>query len=246
MTPLLYGHGLCPRYRRPDLTFGVSGKLVMNTLIMYDHQTDSLWSQFLSTAIRGDLRGTELELLPALMTDWQTWAELHPDTLVLEKSRSGSRDSYARYYESPDAGVLGETRTDDRLYTKEYVVGLVHNNVTRAYPFSVLNDSPVVNDTVGDDPVLVTFDASSGAGVVFNRIVDGQTLTFEPIDAEADASDATLYIQDEGTKTRWCALAGEAVEGELSGSTLQQIPTTLSFWFGWKDFYPETEIYQPN
>ena len=228
------------------LTFGVSGKLVMNTLIMYDHQTDSLWSQFLSTAIRGDLRGTELELLPALMTDWATWAELHPDTLVLSKSRSGSRDSYARYYESPDAGVLGETRTDDRLYTKEYVVGLVHNNVIRAYPFSVLNDSPVVNDIVGDDPVLITFDAASGAGVVFSRIVDGQTLTFEPINAEDDASDATLYIQDTETNTRWLALTGEAVEGELSGKTLQQIPTTLSFWFGWKDFYPETEIYQAN
>ena len=228
------------------LTFGVSGKLVMNTLIMYDHQTDSLWSQFLSTAIRGDLRGAELELLPALMTDWATWAELHPDTLVLQKSRSGSRDSYARYYESSDAGVLGETRTDDRLYTKEYVVGLVHNDVIRAYPFSVLNDSPVVNDIVEDDPVLITFDANSGAGVVFSRIVDGQTLTFESIDPADDASEQTLYIQDEGTKTRWRALTGEAVEGELAGKRLEQIPTTLSFWFGWKDFYPDTEIYQPN
>ncbi len=228
------------------LTFGVSGKLVMNTLIMYDHQTDSLWSQFLSTAIRGDLRGTELELLPGLMTDWATWAELHPDTLVLNKGGRFSRDSYERYYESPDAGVLGETRSDDRLYTKEYVVGLVHNNVIRAYPFSVLNDSPVVNDTVGDDPVLVAFDANSGAGVVFSRIVDGRILTFESIDAGDDASEATLYIQDTETSTRWRALTGEAVEGELAGNTLRQIPTTLSFWFGWKDFYPDTEIYQAN
>ena len=228
------------------LTFGVSGKLVMNTLIMYDHQTDSLWSQFLSTAIRGDLRGTELELLPALMTDWATWAELHPDTLVLAKSRRGSRDSYERYYESPDAGVLGETRSDDRLYTKEYVVGLVHNDVIRAYPFSVLNDSPVVNDTVGDDPVLVAFDASSGAGVVFSRIVDGQTLTFQPVDTSDETIHQPLYIQDTETSTRWQALTGEAVEGELAGTYLWQIPTTLSFWFGWKDFYPDTEIYQAN
>ncbi len=224
------------------LTFGVSGKLVMNTLIMYDHQTVSLWSQFLTRAIRGDLRGTELELLPALMTDWATWAELHPDTLVLDKGTGSSYDSYERYYERPDAGVLGESNPDDRLYTKEYVVGLVHNNVIRAYPFSVLNDSPVVNDTVGGDPVLVTFDADSGAGVVFSRTVDGQTLTFHP----SEASGESLYIEDAETNTRWLALTGEAVEGELQGTRLAQIPTTLSFWFGWSDFYPETEIYQPN
>ena len=228
------------------LTFGVSGKLVMNALVMYDHQTDSLWSQFLSSGIRGEFRGTQLELLPALMTDWATWAELHPDTLVLNKGGRYSRDSYERYYESPDAGVLGETRSDDRLYTKEYVVGLVHNNVIRAYPFSALNDTPVVNDIVGDDPVLITFDAHSGAGVVFSRIVDDQTLTFQPYEADGDTPDEPLYIQDAETQTRWIALTGEAVEGELIGARLHQIPTTLSFWFGWKDFYPNTEIYQAN
>ena len=228
------------------LTFGVSGKLVMNTLVMYDHQTDTLWSQFLSRGIQGELKETELELLPALMTDWKTWAELHPDTLVLEKGSRSSNDPYARYYEAADAGVLGETRTDDRLYVKEYVVGLIRNDIIRAYPFSILNDTPVVNDTVGDEPVLVTFDANSGAGVVFSRIVDGQILTFEPFNSEADSSDGLVYIQDTETQTRWLALTGEAVEGELAGKNLEQIPTTLSFWFGWKDFYPDTEIYQPN
>ena len=228
------------------LTFGVSGKLIMNALVMYDHQTDSLWSQFLSRGIRGELRGAQLELLPALMTDWATWAELHPDTLVLDKGGRFSRDSYQRYYDSPDAGVLGETRTDDRLYTKEFVVGLVHNDVIRAYPFSVLNDTPVVNDTVADEPVLVTFDANSGAGVVFSRVVNDQTLTFKAFNADEATSGEPLMIQDTETQTRWLALTGEAVEGELAGNTLQQIPTTLSFWFGWKDFYPDTEIYQPN
>ena len=228
------------------LTFGVSGKLIMNALVMYDHQTDSLWSQFLSRGVRGELKGAQLELLPALMTDWATWANLHPDTLVLDKGGRFSRDSYQRYYDSPDAGVLGETRTDDRLYTKEFVVGLVHNDVIRAYPFSVLNDSPVVNDTVADELVLVTFDANSGAGAVFSRVVDGQTLTFEAFNADEASSGEPLMIQDTETNTRWIALTGEAVEGELAGNWLVQIPTTLSFWFGWKDFYPDTEIYQAN
>ena len=133
--------------------------------------------------------------------------------------------------------ALGETRTDERLYRKEYVVGLVHNDVIRAYPFGVLNETPVVNDTVGGEPVVVTFDAGSGGGIVFSREVGGQTLTFQPI-SEEDPNTGLLHIQDNETQTRWLALTGEAVEGELAGKTLRQIPTTLSFWFGWKDFYP--------
>ena len=40
----------------------------------------------------------------------------------------------------------------------------------------MLNDEPVVNDTVGGEPVLVTFDADTASGVVFSRDLDGQTL----------------------------------------------------------------------
>ncbi|NDJ87438.1 MAG: DUF3179 domain-containing protein, partial [Chloroflexi bacterium] len=42
--------------------FGVSGKLIMNTLVMYDRQTESLWSQILGEAVEGDLRGEVLLL----------------------------------------------------------------------------------------------------------------------------------------------------------------------------------------
>ncbi|HIK89771.1 MAG TPA: DUF3179 domain-containing protein [Dehalococcoidia bacterium] len=40
--------------------FGVSGKLIMNALVMYDRETESLWSQFLSQSVRGELMGTKL------------------------------------------------------------------------------------------------------------------------------------------------------------------------------------------
>ena len=57
----------------------------MNALVMYDHQTESLWSQFLGQAVRGVFTGAKLEFIPALMTDWATWVELHPDTKALDK-----------------------------------------------------------------------------------------------------------------------------------------------------------------
>ena len=42
----------------------MSGKLIMYALVMYDRQTDTLWSQFLSRGVRGPLSGTQLEIVP--------------------------------------------------------------------------------------------------------------------------------------------------------------------------------------
>ena len=85
-------------------SFGVSGKLIMNALVMYDHQTRTLWSQFLGKGVKGELVGTELEVIPVTQTTWSAWRDLHPDTLVLQKTRSFSRDSYEGYYADGRAG----------------------------------------------------------------------------------------------------------------------------------------------
>ena len=45
------------------------------------------------------------------------------------------------------------------------------------------------------------------------------------------------------TGSRWNRLSGEAIDGPLSGTTLTRVPATNSFWFGWRDFYPQTTVY---
>ena len=57
-------------------TFRVSGKLIMNALVMYDHQTNTLWSQFLIQGVKGPLVNGDLEIAPAVQTSWQQWANL--------------------------------------------------------------------------------------------------------------------------------------------------------------------------
>jgi hypothetical protein len=37
--------------------------------------------------------------------------------------------------------------------------------------------------------------------------------------------------------------AAEAIAGPLVGQQLQRLKSTIVFWFGWKDFYPETHVY---
>jgi hypothetical protein len=191
------------------LEFGVSGKLIMNVLVMYDRQTNSLWSQLLGQAVRGPFEGTELEYLPAWQTTWSDWKSRYPETRALVKGYSGDYDPYNSYYASGSAGVIGETRTDDRLQTKQQI---------------------------GEVPVLVLFDSSSANGVAFSRLVGDRVLTFE--------SAADGQIRDLETGTLWTAFEGEAIEGLLAGEKLNREKSTTIFWFGWKDFHPETGIYE--
>jgi hypothetical protein len=119
-------------------------------------------------------------------------------------------------------------------------VGVALGDAAKAYPFSQLSDQLVVNDELNGQPLLVVFDPESATGAVFGRDVDGQALTFE-LETAGGLDDARLV--DVETGTIWSAFTGEALEGPLAGTELQRLRSTSSFWFGWKDFYPDTEVY---
>lgn len=219
-----------------EYTFGVSGKLIMNTLVMYDRQTNSLWGQIIGEAVEGPLKGSKLEFIPAVHTNWADWKSKYPDTLALVKGYSGYFSRYESYYNNSRPGVIGETEQDDRLRTKEFVLGVEHAGQTVAYPYRVLNDQPVVNDQIGLTPILVVFNSESGAAVAFNRqINDGRTLTFIAQDEQ--------NLIDEETGSSWHAFKGVAVAGSLTGEKLEPLKYTLVFWFSWKDWYPDSRIF---
>ncbi|MCY3869810.1 MAG: DUF3179 domain-containing (seleno)protein, partial [Gemmatimonadetes bacterium] len=76
--------------------------------------------------------------------------------------------------------------------------------------------------------------------IPFNRVVDGQTLTFEktlPRD--------TVYpflLRDKETGSTW-NLKGETIAGPLQNKTLEQLPSHNAFWFAWATFWQNTGIY---
>ena len=145
----------------------MSGKLLMNALIMYDRETDTLWSQFTGEALEGPLEGGRLRLVASELTTWAAWKAQHPDTLVLNTDDlSRKYDPYVSYYSNSDAGILGESNRDDRLHAKELVVGVVGDAGQKAYGFRHLVESGVVNDTFEGQPILVVVDPDSGSAAV--------------------------------------------------------------------------------
>jgi hypothetical protein len=227
-----------------ELTFGVSGKLHANSLIMYDHQTDSLWSHLAGAAVAGPMQGEKLKPLSSMFTKWNTWKKLHPNSKVLTSGKSGffasTRDPYESYYRSPDTGIIPTRVSDKRIYPKEYVLGLILAGKAKAYPFSVLSQQPVINDNFQATPLLVVFDSESTTGVIFKRNVDGKSLSFKQIQ-KSDSK--TLMLADDATGSIWEGLTGTALQGSYKGKKLEALPMTPSFWFGWVDHYPQTELF---
>jgi len=232
------------RISNKELTFGVSGKLHANSLIMYDHQTDSLWSHLVGAAVTGPLQGEKLKPLQSMFTKWDTWKKLHPNSKVLSSGRGGFlaslRDPYESYYRSTDTGIIPTRLSDKRIYPKEYVLGLVLNDKAKAYPFSVLSRQPVVNDTFQGVPVVVVFDAAPTTGVIFKRSLDGRNLNFKQVQGPHKNG---LFLSDDATGSLWEGLMGTALQGSFKGKKLEPLPMTPSFWFGWVDHYPTTELF---
>ncbi len=212
----------------------------MNALVMYDHQTDTLWSQFLSRGVEGPLAGASLEVLPVLQATWQQWLDLHPDTLVLDKRGRYQQDTYESYYRSNALGILGESNEDTRLPGKELVIGIEDAGQAKAYPFHAISEEVSINDEFAGKPLLVAFDPASETGAAFDRRVGGRVLTFQPA---AKAGDGFALLRDKETGSTWQALTGRAIDGTMTGAALTRLPSFYSFWFAWSDFHPETELY---
>jgi hypothetical protein len=220
------------------LTFGVSGLLVRNSLVMYDHETGSLWSHLTGQALAGPLAGEGLQLMASTQTSWGSWRHAHPESLLLAFDPSLLGDPYDSYYRGPQLGVDHEQAddVDPRLGAKQKVLGVRLDGHVKAYSLNALAKDRVVNDIVGDVPLVVVFDGNTESGAVFRRDPNGRTLTFR-------AGSKPLELVDVETGSTWDGLIGRATAGPLSGTVLEQVPITFGFWFAWADFYPETDLF---
>jgi len=155
------GIGFDPVVNGRPVTFGVSGLLYQSDLVMYDHQTESLWSQISMEAIAGPMTGAKLKHIFLEHTTWSGWRAAHPTTLVLSTNtghlRNYGRDPYAGYARRRDL-MFNVTHFDPTYHPKEWVLGLEVDGVFKAYPFVELQKlhKPLA-DRVNGQRVLVHF-----------------------------------------------------------------------------------------
>ena len=189
------------------------------------------------------------------IVSWADFKDAFPDAQVLSLDTGFSRNygvnPYVGYDDISSSPFLFDGENDGRLAATERVVTVELGGETAAYPFSRLEQQPVVADTVGGTEIVVLFklgtvsaldqasiaaSADVGSGVVFKPIIDGQKLTFQADDAD--------FVDNE-TGSHWNIL-GQATAGSLKGRSLEPVISANHFWFAWAAFNPDTRVWQPS
>jgi hypothetical protein len=233
--------------------FGVSGLLRNSDLVMYDRKTETLWQQLTGKAIVGDLAGRTLTQIPSQIVSFRQFGETHPDGAVLSRDtghdRPYGRNPYAGYDDIDNKPFAYRGPTDDRLPPMAKVVAVTIGDRYKAYPHSKTEKKRVLHDTVAGRPLAVfhapgavsALDAAeiaeskeTGSTGVFDRRVDGRTLTFSYVDDGR--------FEDEDTESTW-TVTGKAVDGPLEGTQLDRVQHGDYFAFAWFAFRPDAALY---
>ena len=160
--------------------FGVSGLLYNSDVLLYDRQSDSLWSQIMGQSVSGEEKGEELNLLPLTHTSWKAWKQQHPNTRVLSTETGYFRDyeknPYRGYEKSRSVYFKVNNRPPKGYHPKEQVLGVRVGGSVMAYPFIELNrqGKRQFKQTLGGEDLTIYWDEAGQSGRVVGS--DGRTL----------------------------------------------------------------------
>jgi hypothetical protein len=128
---------------------------------------------------------------------------------------------------------------DAWLKPKEPVILVQVGDDARAYPIQILIWHEIANDTVGGEPLVVTFCPLCNTAIAFKRTVNGKVLDFG---TTGRLRYSNLIMYDRQTETWWQQATGEAIAGELTGIQLEFYPATIISWNDFKTSYPQGKV----
>jgi len=146
-----------------ELTFGVSGLLYNSDLLMYDHQTESLWSQIEGRAISGPLVGKELKPVAIRHELWSRWRERVGKNGLVLSTDTGHRRNYrlSPYgdYDHSERLFFPVPHTSRTYHPTTWVLGWSYNGESKAWPYPELAEhGTVLEDRVGGKAVILHYD----------------------------------------------------------------------------------------
>lgn len=176
------GAAFIARMDEIKLVFGVSGLLYNSDVLLYDRQSESLWSQIRAEAVTGEFIGLKLQTLPLIHTSWKKWKVQYPATLVLSEKtgfvRNYGRNPYQGYALTEQLYFPVANTSDAPLHPKETVLGVELNGGFKAYPFSRLKQygKEQFNDSVGGAEVMIFWDEEGHSARA--AAPEGKTVSF--------------------------------------------------------------------
>ncbi|USZ71648.1 DUF3179 domain-containing protein [Natronosalvus halobius] len=247
------------------LTFGVSGKLADDDLVLYDRETDSEWKQSSGVCIDGSLEEARLSPRASSLTTVERFSERYPDGRVLQpvpdaESEAASENDdpapvdyderpYAGYFASDEVGLAGLrgdgdgdsdggrtwNRTD--LEPKAVVLGIERAGDALGIPVPWVREAGgVLTASVGESEVVVL---AGEAGIHAFEAPDFALEFGRAVDVDVDVDvDATGSSPLVGDGTTWDPVTGESEDGRR----LEAVPAKRLFAFAWCDDHGQESL----
>jgi hypothetical protein len=211
----------------------VNGNLENFRLVGMDHfnamfedaTSKSWWRQATGEAITGPLKGSVLNEVESNQLTLNTFFSLYPLGKVMqpEEHSKSHYDTLGRFEKGRSKGKL--TRTDSVSWKdKSWVLGVEINGMSKAYDWIALKESKILNDKVGNTPIVIAISADGQSFVAFKKDNEEQF----SIRNDSLISASEKYDFQGHSK---------------AGNALQKVKIYQEFWHSWKEFHPETEVY---
>jgi len=171
-----------------------------------------------------------------LTSDWNTNWDLHTIDYGDVLSGGPPRDGIPSI---DDPTFVSTAEAEEWLADVEPVIALEINGDARAYPIHVITWHEIVNDTVGGEPVVVTFCPLCNSAIVFERVVDGETVEFG-VSGLLRNSDLIMY--DRSDESLWQQFTGEGIVGNHSGKQLTFLPSSLVSFADFRAAFPDGTV----
>lgn len=233
------------------LDFGTSGRLYNSSMVMYDRQTETLWTHFDGMAVAGELVGAELDTYPISTISWEDFRSIHPDGLVLSRdtghrSRNYGENPYVGYDQPDQRPFLYDGDFDPRLEPKTRVVVVRDEEEPAvALPLGELAEAGVVMFEAHGRSLVAVLDPGTASpletGTVAGGYDQGAANVFV---AELDGEPLDLVRTDDGFLDRTSGVTFDVLGNDVAGSAaaLRPVEHLDTFWFAIAAFEPDVSI----
>jgi len=225
------------------LNFFLSGINNQN-FIMQDRETGSWWQQVSGKAIQGPMKGRQLKLVNHDELTFATWrSEAGNGRVLMPDEKIKSSDNYASSNWETEVGkmpVVINPAGPKEIEARSLMVGITVANVAKAYPFDVLKKQNPIVDSINHEPIVLILHSDGKSVRAFSRKIGTESHDFY---AAVDSSG--IELMDSQTGSHW-NFAGLAISGPLQGKQLHQLYSLKDYWFDWKNYHPQTLIYNPH
>jgi hypothetical protein len=146
-----------------------------------------------------------------------------------------------KMFYQPQNKILA-TVPENKIDSTKLVIGVMIHGQAKAYPVEIIGYHHQVQDTIGGEPVMVTYCTVCRTGRVYSPFVNGKFQKFRLVGMDH----FNAMFEDEATKSWWRQATGVAIVGPLKGRALKEIASEQMRLGAWIQKYPNTLILQPD